>query len=219
MSPISLSLNVGLKICWWDSRLRCFFVQNGSSSGALLIKNAQLKHAGRYTCTAQTPIDNVTASANLVVRGESGLVVKTWPGTYIGTYPRPVFSPEVFWSWLDVRKHSCILWRGSTSAVYSPVTVGRKQILSTEISLELFLLMSDNLSTPQVSEGTHSEREKAGREANEANVFPEERDVHIGSRKNWTSTKAAAVALLTLLFGANWKLACRAVGCTVSVCF
>ncbi|KAM6926248.1 contactin-1a-like isoform 1-T2 [Lycodopsis pacificus] len=45
---------------------------NGSSNGELLIKNLQLKHAGRYTCTAQTPIDNVTASAHLVVRGAPG---------------------------------------------------------------------------------------------------------------------------------------------------
>ena len=52
-------------------RLLCCFVQNGSSYGELLIKNVQLKHAGRYTCTAQTPVDNVTASAHLVVRGES----------------------------------------------------------------------------------------------------------------------------------------------------
>uniref|UniRef100_A0A8C7SZX3 Contactin 1 n=1 Tax=Oncorhynchus mykiss TaxID=8022 RepID=A0A8C7SZX3_ONCMY len=40
--------------------------------GELLIKNTQLKHSGRYTCTAQTPVDNVTASANLVVRGPPG---------------------------------------------------------------------------------------------------------------------------------------------------
>uniref|UniRef100_A0A8C2WDC6 Contactin 1 n=1 Tax=Cyclopterus lumpus TaxID=8103 RepID=A0A8C2WDC6_CYCLU len=45
---------------------------NGSSNGELLIKNLQLKHAGRYTCTAQTPIDNVTAAAHLVVRGPPG---------------------------------------------------------------------------------------------------------------------------------------------------
>lgn len=51
--------------------LLCCSVQNGSSKSELLIKNAQLKHAGRYTCTAQTPVDNVTASAQLVVRGES----------------------------------------------------------------------------------------------------------------------------------------------------
>ncbi|KAF3688613.1 Contactin-1a F3/F11/contactin Neural cell recognition molecule F11 Precursor [Channa argus] len=45
---------------------------NGSSDGELLIRNAQLKHAGRYTCTAQTPVDNVTAFAHVVVRGPPG---------------------------------------------------------------------------------------------------------------------------------------------------
>ncbi|CAG5957770.1 unnamed protein product [Menidia menidia] len=45
---------------------------NGSSQGELLIRNAQLKHGGRYTCTAQTTVDNVTASAHLVVRGPPG---------------------------------------------------------------------------------------------------------------------------------------------------
>ncbi|KAG7324106.1 hypothetical protein KOW79_012122 [Hemibagrus wyckioides] len=46
--------------------------QAGISSCELLIKNTQLKHAGLYTCTAQTPVDNVTGSAELVVRGPPG---------------------------------------------------------------------------------------------------------------------------------------------------
>uniref|UniRef100_A0A9J8AYM1 Contactin 1 n=1 Tax=Cyprinus carpio carpio TaxID=630221 RepID=A0A9J8AYM1_CYPCA len=44
----------------------------GTSSSELLISNTQLRHAGRYSCTAQTPVDNVTASAELVVRGPPG---------------------------------------------------------------------------------------------------------------------------------------------------
>lgn len=43
----------------------------GTSSSELLISHAQLRHAGRYTCTAQTPVDNITTSAELVVRGET----------------------------------------------------------------------------------------------------------------------------------------------------
>lgn len=45
---------------------------NGSSNGELLIKNVQLKHAGTYSCTAQTPVDHVTTSAYLLVRGAPG---------------------------------------------------------------------------------------------------------------------------------------------------
>lgn len=66
--------------------LLCCFVQNGSSNGELLIKSAQLKHAGRYTCTAQTPIDNVTASAHLVVRGESWVVQLQYTYAYSHVY-------------------------------------------------------------------------------------------------------------------------------------
>ncbi|KAJ8374120.1 hypothetical protein SKAU_G00047000 [Synaphobranchus kaupii] len=42
------------------------------SSGELRIRNTQLKHAGRYTCTAQTIVDNVTAYADLIVKGPPG---------------------------------------------------------------------------------------------------------------------------------------------------
>ncbi|KAM4676290.1 contactin-1 [Discoglossus pictus] len=38
----------------------------------LFIKNVLLKHAGRYTCTAQTIVDNSSSSADLVVRGPPG---------------------------------------------------------------------------------------------------------------------------------------------------
>ncbi|XP_073508107.1 contactin-1 isoform X2 [Phyllobates terribilis] len=38
----------------------------------LIIKNVQLRHAGRYTCTAQSIVDNSSASADLVVRGPPG---------------------------------------------------------------------------------------------------------------------------------------------------
>ncbi|XP_036375794.1 contactin-1a-like [Megalops cyprinoides] len=47
-------------------------VMTRESSGELRIYNTQLKHAGRYTCTAQTIVDNMTASADLVVRGPPG---------------------------------------------------------------------------------------------------------------------------------------------------
>uniref|UniRef100_A0A8C5CTK2 Contactin 1 n=1 Tax=Gadus morhua TaxID=8049 RepID=A0A8C5CTK2_GADMO len=46
--------------------------EDSRSNGGLLIKDTQLNHAGRYTCMAETTVDNVSASAQLVVRGSPG---------------------------------------------------------------------------------------------------------------------------------------------------
>ncbi|XP_070604993.1 contactin-2 [Erythrolamprus reginae] len=55
--------------------------------GDLVVLNAQLKHAGRYTCTAQTVVDSASESAVLVVRGPpgppGGLVVRDIKDTTI----------------------------------------------------------------------------------------------------------------------------------------
>ncbi|XP_048355503.1 contactin-1 isoform X1 [Sphaerodactylus townsendi] len=52
-----------------DHYERSIMIKN---NGELIVKNAQLRHAGRYTCVAQTIVDNATASADLVVRGPPG---------------------------------------------------------------------------------------------------------------------------------------------------
>ncbi|XP_078424599.1 contactin 1b [Cetorhinus maximus] len=46
-------------------------VLNGGG-GELFFKNAQLRHTGKYTCTAQTIVDSTSASADLIVRGPPG---------------------------------------------------------------------------------------------------------------------------------------------------
>ncbi|XP_053104155.1 contactin-2 isoform X2 [Hemicordylus capensis] len=57
------------------------------SIGDLMVMNAQLKHAGRYTCTAQTVVDSASESATLVVRGPpgppGGLVVRNIKDTTV----------------------------------------------------------------------------------------------------------------------------------------
>uniref|UniRef100_A0A665THD0 Contactin 1b n=1 Tax=Echeneis naucrates TaxID=173247 RepID=A0A665THD0_ECHNA len=47
-------------------------VMNEDGNGDLRIKNAQIWHEGRYTCTAQTVVDNDTAYADLKVVGVPG---------------------------------------------------------------------------------------------------------------------------------------------------
>lgn len=59
---------------------------------------------------------------------------------YIGTYPWPLFIRRFLELIRQLHKHLRKLSRDNASAVSSPVTVGRKQNLSTEISLELSML-------------------------------------------------------------------------------
>lgn len=44
-------------------------LQGHEHSGDLLIKNIQVRHAGHYTCTAQTIVDNATVEADVFVKG------------------------------------------------------------------------------------------------------------------------------------------------------
>ncbi|XP_021121711.1 contactin-4 isoform X3 [Heterocephalus glaber] len=42
------------------------------SAGDLMIRNIQLKHAGKYICMVQTSVDRLSAAADLIVRGPPG---------------------------------------------------------------------------------------------------------------------------------------------------
>ncbi|KAM9680323.1 contactin-4 isoform 4-T4 [Dama dama] len=44
----------------------------GDSAGDLMIRNIQLKHAGKYVCMVQTSVDMLSAAADLIVRGPPG---------------------------------------------------------------------------------------------------------------------------------------------------
>ncbi|XP_063141487.1 contactin-4 isoform X4 [Rattus norvegicus] len=44
----------------------------GDSAGDLMIRNIQLKHAGKYVCMVQTSVDKLSAAADLIVRGPPG---------------------------------------------------------------------------------------------------------------------------------------------------
>ncbi|KAM4799964.1 contactin-4 isoform 4-T4 [Urocitellus parryii] len=44
----------------------------GDSAGDLMIRNIQLKHAGKYVCMVQTSVDKLSATADLIVRGPPG---------------------------------------------------------------------------------------------------------------------------------------------------
>uniref|UniRef100_A0A3P9LQE2 Contactin 4 n=1 Tax=Oryzias latipes TaxID=8090 RepID=A0A3P9LQE2_ORYLA len=54
------------------SRQDHFEMIGGGFAGDLMVRNVQLKHAGKYVCMVQTEVDTVSAAANLIVRGPPG---------------------------------------------------------------------------------------------------------------------------------------------------
>uniref|UniRef100_A0A8C3XG04 Contactin-2 n=1 Tax=Cyanoderma ruficeps TaxID=181631 RepID=A0A8C3XG04_9PASS len=65
--------------------------RRASAIGDLSISNAQLRHSGRYTCTAQTVVDSASESATLTVRGP--------PGPPGGVVVRDIGDTSVQLSW------------------------------------------------------------------------------------------------------------------------
>ncbi|MEJ1271337.1 hypothetical protein NN561_002173 [Cricetulus griseus] len=120
------------------------WLKNGyplDANGELLIRNAQLKHAGRYTCTAQTIVDNSSASADLVVRVSAE---EKWRVTG----PMPIVSASLLWASIlgppgppgglrieDIRATSVALTWSRGSDNHSPIskyTIQTKTILSDD---------------------------------------------------------------------------------------
>lgn len=48
------------------------------SVGDLMVRDIQLQHSGRYLCAVQTPLESVSAGADVIVRGE-GQAAPRWP--------------------------------------------------------------------------------------------------------------------------------------------
>ncbi|KAB1264434.1 Contactin-4 [Camelus dromedarius] len=61
------------------------------SAGDLMIRNIQLKHAGKYVCMVQTSVDKLSAAADLIVRGDQKVQSKS---TYSVLKKAPVCAPS-----------------------------------------------------------------------------------------------------------------------------
>lgn len=47
-----------------------------ASAGDIMIRNIQLRHAGRYTCAVQTKVDSASIATDVVVRGNASRTIK-----------------------------------------------------------------------------------------------------------------------------------------------
>ncbi|XP_068610184.1 contactin-4-like [Brachionichthys hirsutus] len=77
---VSHDSTLDLKFTWFfneqlihfGSHWAYFEKVGGRSAGDIMIRNIQLRHAGKYTCAVQTKIDSVSIATDVVVRGPPG---------------------------------------------------------------------------------------------------------------------------------------------------
>ncbi|KAM6925227.1 contactin-4 [Xenentodon cancila] len=77
---VSHDPTLDLKFTWFFNEQLIHFGSHGAffekvggrSAGDVMIRNIQLRHAGKYTCAVQTKVDSVSIATDVVVRGPPG---------------------------------------------------------------------------------------------------------------------------------------------------
>ncbi|XP_077429418.1 contactin-4-like isoform X1 [Vanacampus margaritifer] len=78
---VSHDSSLELKFTWFFNEQLIHFGSHGGffekvggqhSAGDIMIRNIQLRHAGKYTCAVHTKVDSVSVAVDLVVRGPPG---------------------------------------------------------------------------------------------------------------------------------------------------
>uniref|UniRef100_A0A8P4GNI6 Contactin 4 n=1 Tax=Dicentrarchus labrax TaxID=13489 RepID=A0A8P4GNI6_DICLA len=78
---VSHDPSLELKFTWFFNEQVIHFGSHGGffekvggqhSAGDIMIRNIQLRHAGKYTCAVQTKVDSISIAVDLVVRGPPG---------------------------------------------------------------------------------------------------------------------------------------------------
>ncbi|XP_013871251.1 contactin-4 isoform X2 [Austrofundulus limnaeus] len=77
---VSHDPTLDLKFTWFFNEQLIHFGSHGSffekvggrSAGDIMIRNIQLRHAGKYTCAVQTKVDSISIATDVVVRGPPG---------------------------------------------------------------------------------------------------------------------------------------------------
>ncbi|XP_068184564.1 contactin-4 isoform X1 [Antennarius striatus] len=139
----------------------------GRSAGDIMIRNIQLRHAGKYTCAVQTKIDSVSIATDVVVRGPPG------PPVYCQVTEMTETTASVSWE-PGTENHSPILsytiqartpfflgWQAVTTV---PEVLGGKQMSATVIDLSPWVEYEFRvLATNTVGAGEPSQPSKKAR--------------------------------------------------------
>nr|XP_055043478.1 contactin-4 isoform X1 [Misgurnus anguillicaudatus] len=132
----------------------------GSSAGDIMIRNIQLRHAGRYTCAVQTNVDSGSIATDVVVRGPPGppLDIRvdeiTETTSVVSWHPGPDNHSPVFAYNIQIRSPFSLGWQAAKTV---PETLGGDQLtarvveLSPWVEYEFRVLATNSIGTGEPS--------------------------------------------------------------------
>uniref|UniRef100_A0A8C8H1G7 Contactin 4 n=1 Tax=Oncorhynchus tshawytscha TaxID=74940 RepID=A0A8C8H1G7_ONCTS len=167
-----------LKFTWFFNEQLIHFGDHGGyfekvggqhSAGDIMIRNIQLRHAGKYTCAVQTKVDSISIAADLVVRGPPGpptsIHVEEISDTTASLSWRPGpdnHSPVTTYT-IQARTPFSLGWQAVTTV---PEMVGGRRLTATVIDLspwveyEFRVLASNAIGTGEPSKPSKQARTK-----------------------------------------------------------
>ncbi|KAJ7998556.1 hypothetical protein DPEC_G00206130 [Dallia pectoralis] len=167
-----------LKFTWFFNEQLIHFGNHGGyfekvgsqhSAGDIMIRNIQLRHAGKYTCAVQTKVDSISIAADLVVRGPPGpptsIHVEEISDTTASLSWRPGpdnHSPITTYT-IQARTPFSLGWQAVTTV---PEAVGGRRLTATVIDLspwveyEFRVLASNAVGTGEPSKPSKQARTK-----------------------------------------------------------
>uniref|UniRef100_A0A3B5A399 Contactin-4-like n=1 Tax=Stegastes partitus TaxID=144197 RepID=A0A3B5A399_9TELE len=176
---VSHDPSLELKFTWFFNEQLIHFGSHGGffekvggqhSAGDIMIRNIQLRHAGKYTCAVQTKVDSISIAVDLVVRGPPGpptsIHVEEITDTTASLSWRPGpdnHSPITAYT-IQARTPFTLGWQAVTTV---PEVVGGHRLTATVIDLspwveyEFRVLASNTIGTGEPSKPSKQARTKA----------------------------------------------------------
>uniref|UniRef100_A0A671Z3G5 Contactin 4 n=1 Tax=Sparus aurata TaxID=8175 RepID=A0A671Z3G5_SPAAU len=174
---VSHDPSLELKFTWFFNEQLIHFGSHGGffekvgghSAGDIMVRNIQLRHAGKYTCAVQTKVDSISIAVDLVVRGPPGpptsIHVEEITDTTASLSWRPGpdnHSPITAYT-IQARTPFSLGWQAVTTV---PEVVGGHQLTATVIDLspwveyEFRVLASNTIGTGEPSKPSKQARTK-----------------------------------------------------------
>ncbi|XP_047439270.1 contactin-4 isoform X2 [Mugil cephalus] len=174
---VSHDPTLDLKFTWFFNEQLIHFGSHGAyfekvggrSDGDIMIRNIQLRHAGKYTCAVQTKVDSVSIATDVVVRGPPGPPVDCRVTEMTETTASLSWgpgmdnhSPVVSYA-IQARTPFSLGWQAVTTV---PELLGGKQLSATVIDLspwveyEFRVLATNGIGTGEPSKPSKKARTK-----------------------------------------------------------